>query len=151
MLKIETFKGGYDHNFSYLLYDEESKESIIIDTALDGQLLVNFAQENNLQIKYAVIMHSHFDHLVDLDYYRKNNISLVASEKSKEQVNLKVKEGGILKIGKHEIKVLETPGHIYDAICLLVEDKLFTSDTLFIGCCGRVDLAGADPQEMKKS
>tara|TARA_B100000315_G_C14511399_1_gene557126 strand:- start:595 stop:1188 length:594 start_codon:yes stop_codon:yes gene_type:complete len=151
MLQVKTFCGGYDHNFSYLLYDEESKEAVIIDTAVDPELLFKFIKENKLKIKYAVIMHSHFDHTVDLNYYRKNNIDLVASEKTKEQVEIKVNDGDILKIGQHELKVLETPGHIYDAICVLAGNKLFTSDTLFIGACGRIDLEGANSKEMEES
>lgn len=149
MLNVKTFKGGYDDNFSYLIYN--FNEAAIIDTSINPEILFRFAKENNLQIKFAVIMHSHFDHIVDLDYYRKKGIQLIASKHSKIEVDKKVTDGDILKVGDHELKIIYTPGHIYDSICILVEDKLFTSDTLFIDSCGRVDLPGADPKQMGES
>ena len=159
MLKLKTFKGGFDRNLSYVLYDDESKEAAIIDISVEPKILIDFIKEEGLKLKFAVIMHSHFDHLNGYDYYREEGIKLVASEQIKKAVDLKLKDGdelgsgkySNLGLGKHKLKVIHTPGHLFDAICLLVEGKLFTSDTLFIGCCGRTDLDGADPEEMKKS
>ena len=96
-------------------------------------------------------MHSHFDHLVGYDYYKENGIKLVASEYFKKDIEMKVKDGDDLMLGPVKLEVLYTPGHIYDAICILVEGKLFTSDTLFIDGCGRCDLEGADIRKMFES
>ena len=151
MLKLKTFKGGYDGNFSYILYDEESKEAVIIDTSIKPELLLQFITENYLKLEYVVIMHSHFDHLVGYEYYREQGIRLAASEKIRKEVDLRLKDNDELHLGNHTLKILHTPGHLYDTICILAEGKLFTSDTLFIGCCGRTDLAGADKAEMQRS
>lgn len=151
MFNLTTFKDGYDDNFSYVLYDDESRDAVIIDTALEPSLLLNFIQENNLILRFAVIMHSHFDHVVGYDYYRQHKIPLAASEHFHREVDIRLKDNETLYLGKHQLKVIATPGHIYDCICILVEGKLFTSDTLFIDGCGRCDLAGANPEDMYNS
>ena len=60
------------------------------------------------------------------------------------KLDKKLKHGDVIKIGEMNLKVLHTPGHIFDSICVFVENKLFTSDTLFVGCIGRSDLDGAN-------
>jgi glyoxylase-like metal-dependent hydrolase (beta-lactamase superfamily II) len=56
-----------------------------------------------------------------------------------------------LELGKVKIKVIYTPGHTPDGICLLVENKLLTGDTLFVGECGRTDMLGASAEAMYDS
>ena len=76
-MKIHTFQGGYDQNFTYLVYEQklESQDyiGIIIDPAVSAQEILQFAEKNNIKILFVVIMHSHFDHLVDLDIYLKTH------------------------------------------------------------------------------
>jgi hydroxyacylglutathione hydrolase len=151
MLKIKTFKGGYDSNFSYILYDEITKEACILDTAIEPKILLDFISENDLKLKFVLILHSHFDHVVGYNYYRENGVQIGASEHFKDEVDLKLKDGDVLKLGGSQLKVIFTPGHIYDCICVLVEGKLFTSDTLFIDGCGRCDLSGANVEQMYDS
>ena len=151
MLQLATFKGGYDDNFSYILYDDQTREAAIIDTALEPSLLLKFIQENQLRLCFVVILHSHLDHVVGYDYYQKNKIVVAASEHFRQKVDIKLKDNDTLLLGKHSLKILATPGHIYDCICILVEGKLFTSDTLFIDGCGRCDLAGANPEDLYTS
>ena len=151
MLQLKSFKGGYNSNFSYIIWDDETNDAAIIDTSIEPTILIDFIEEKNLILKFAVIMHSHFDHLTGYDYYIRKRIKLAASEKIEKEVDLKLKDGDELELGNYKLKVIHTPGHIYDALCILVNGKLFTSDTLFIDGCGRVDLPGAEPEEMKKS
>ena len=151
MLKVKTFCGGYDKNFCYLVFDDETKEAAIIDTSLEPKLIISFIEQNNLKLKFAIVMHGHFDHQVGLNYYKENNIKLVASDKSKKEANTKVKDNGTLQLGEYNLKIIYTPGHIYDAICVLVEGKLFTSDTLFVDTIGTCRLPGANREEMYNS
>lgn len=62
-----------------------------------------------------------------------------------------VKDGDVMEIGSLKIRVLYTPGHCPDHICLLVDGKLLTGDTLFVGECGRTDLAGGNSGELYDS
>lgn len=153
MLKLKSFKGGFDGNFSYVLYDGKSREAAVIDTSIEPAVLLEFIGKNNLNLKFVVVMHGHFDHLIGLDFYQKKGIPVYAHESFRKKVKAdkRLKEGAKIKLGDSVLKVLHTPGHIYDAICLLTEGKLFTSDTLFVDGCGRCDLAGADREKMRES
>ena len=148
-MQIKSFKGGYDDNFSYIIHD--AKEAIIIDTAIKPEILINYLKNNNLQLKCAIIMHSHFDHLVGYDYYLENGIKLAGSENLLKEVDIRLKNGDELELGKYKLQVIATPGHLYDCLCILVDGKLFTSDTLFIDGCGRCDLSGANVDKMYES
>jgi hydroxyacylglutathione hydrolase len=148
MLRLKSFKGGYDDNFSYILFDEDSKEAGIIDIAIEPGILLKFIVQNGLKVKFVVIMHSHFDHMVGYDEYREKGIKIAASEDFKGDVDISLADGDTLSLGGSTIKVMKAPGHIYDCVCLLVEGKLFTTDVLFIDGCGRCDLAGSEIEKM---
>jgi hydroxyacylglutathione hydrolase len=153
MLHLKSFKGGYDNNFSYLVWDDETKEAGIIDAALDPLIILDFAKDHNLNVKFAVVMHSHFDHVVGLKKYNDLGIKVAASNRmdSAKKVDLVLKEDDELMLGGHSLKVIETPGHIEDCICLIVDNWLFTTDCLFIDGCGRCDLAGGNVEKMYRS
>ena len=52
-------------------------------------------------------------------------------------------------MGNIPLKILYTPGHSNDSICIVIEDKfIFTGDTIFVGNCGRVDLPGGDAKKL---
>jgi len=151
MLELKTFKGGFDSNFCYILFDNRSKDAAIIDTSINPDLLLNFIKNNNLKLNFVIILHSHFDHLVGYEFYKENNIPIYAHESFKQEVTKKLKHKEKISLGNSKLKILHTPGHIYDCICILAENKLFTSDTLFIDSCGRCDLQGANIEHMYKS
>jgi glyoxylase-like metal-dependent hydrolase (beta-lactamase superfamily II) len=65
--------------------------------------------------------------------------------------DIPVHDSDTIRVGKIEVKIMHTPGHCPDHICLLVDDKLLTGDTLFIGECGRTDLAGGSSSDMYDS
>ena len=148
MLKIKTFKGGYDSNFSYILFDPESKDAMIIDTAINPEIWSGFIKENDLKLKFAVVMHSHFDHRVKLKWYKEHDIPLFGSENLPIDLDKKLKDGEELGIKDEKFKVISAPGHTPDCILLYGEGKLFTTDVLFIDGCGRCDLAGGNAEQM---
>ena len=155
-MNIKTFCGGYDSNFCYVVYDSGSKECCIIDPSIPAQEVLIWIKQQNFKPLFVIIMHSHFDHIIDLDQYRKANIPIYAHTSIKLEVDKRLIDHeefsfSIAKDGMN-FKVLHTPGHLYDCICLLLNEKhLFTSDTLFVESCGRIDLQGAEPQKMPKT
>jgi glyoxylase-like metal-dependent hydrolase (beta-lactamase superfamily II) len=77
---------------------------------------------------------------------------LVAHKQARVPRNLVVDDGDVLDVGEISIKVLYTPGHTPDGICLLVDgEKLLTGDTLFVGECGRTDLPGGNAKLLYES
>ena len=76
----------------------------------------------------------------------------VAHKLSKINPDIQVDDGDVIQVGSIKIRVIYTPGHTPDSICLLADDKmLLTGDTLFVGECGRTDLPGGDPKSMYDS
>ena len=149
-MHIKTFCGGFDNNFSYLIWDK-TNNAALIDASNNSNTILEFAAENGLKIKYVFIMHSHYDHLEGIKEYRKVNIPLAGHESCKMMLDKKLEDNEEVKVGDMFLKIIHTPGHLFDSICILVNNKLFTSDTLFIGCLGRVDLDGADPDALYDS
>ncbi|PIN74052.1 Zn-dependent hydrolase [Candidatus Woesearchaeota archaeon CG10_big_fil_rev_8_21_14_0_10_45_16] len=146
-MQIKTFKGGYDSNFTYVIYHE--KDCCILDPAVPAKEVLAFVKEKELDLQFVVFLHSHFDHVVDLKVYREKGIPIYGHELTKILIDRRLKDGEIIPLGDTKIKVLHTPGHRYDCICLLLDGKhLFTSDTLFVEGCGRVDFEGSDPELM---
>ncbi len=154
-MDIITFCGGYDNNFAYLVID--GKEGALIDPSVLADEILEYVDENGLELKFIVVMHSHFDHIVDLDRYREKGIKIYGHKLLKMKLDQKMDEGDLIELGRVQMKVRHTPGHTPEAICLSIEgDKnatpnLFTSDTLFVGCCGRTDLTGGNPGQLRIS
>ena len=145
-MEIKSFCGGYDHNFTYVV--SSNKECCILDPAVLANEVLSFIRKENLKPVFVIFMHSHFDHVVDLAAYRKEGIPIYGHSSTKILVDRKLEDGNILLVGEIKIEVLHTPGHLYDCICLLAGKNLFTSDTIFVQGCGRIDFPGSEPEKM---
>jgi hydroxyacylglutathione hydrolase len=152
--KIEQISVGQMANFSYLITDDgEEKETAVIDPSWDLEKILEIIKKNGYRVKYIINTHSHFDHVLGNDQIVAiTKCKVIQHQNSKEKHDISVNDGDELKIGKTLLKVLFTPGHSKDSICLIVDSKIIiTGDTLFVGNCGRIDLPGSDPEEMYNS
>ena len=149
---------GNMENFVYLAGD--SKECALIDAGWEGDKIIKSALELGTKLKKIIITHTHYDHINDLNIiFEKTNAvvyvhhyGIEAIKKLNNKIKtMGVKDGDIIEIGSLKAKIIHTPGHIPDAICILIENKLFTGDTLFVGSIGRTDFPESSPTEMKKS
>jgi hydroxyacylglutathione hydrolase len=139
-------------NFSYIIADETTKEAAIVDPSYNQDTLMMFIKDQKLKLNYIINTHDHGDHTAgNEDLKRAFGAKLVAHKLSQAKKDVSVDDGDILKLGKIEIKIIYTPGHTKDGICLLVDGKILTGDTLFIGECGRTDLPGSSPADMYHS
>jgi len=145
-MEIKSFCGGYDQNFTYVI--SSNKECCIIDPAVSAEKILSFIYKKNFNPLFVVFLHSHFDHVVDLDIYHKKGIPVYGHRSTKITVDKGLEDGDVLAVGEIKLMVMHTPGHLYDSICLLAGKNLFTSDTLFVQGCGRVDFPGSNAKEM---
>ena len=76
---------------------------------------------------------------------------IVQHEASELRNDITVKDGDLIEFGNSKLKVIHTPGHSKDSICLIGDGKIFSGDTLFVGNCGRVDLPGGSAKELYHS
>ena len=152
---IQSFEGGYDKNYSYLLSCLETISSIIVDASLELSILQPFIKTRPAAI---LITHSHHDHIKYINEYIEKypEIKVIGHPKSKLNNNPKinyfpVKDNSPFKLGSLEIKIIHTPGHYYDSVCFLVENVIFTGDTLFIGRTGRTLSKGSNTSDLYNS
>jgi len=139
-------------NFCYIIGDEETREAAVIDPSGEVEKILKFSKENGLKIKYIIITHSHSDHIAgNEELSSRTGAKILMHDSSKARKDGGLKEGDEISIGKIKVKIIHTPGHTPDSICLLANNKLFTGDTLFVGECGRTDLPGGSSDELYDS
>jgi hydroxyacylglutathione hydrolase len=152
---IKTFDVGPLANIIYIITDNKSKESAIIDPAWDMSEVYKYIGENDLILKKILLTHSHHDHVNAIDEILTSydlEIHINKKEKvfwKKEYDNFVINHGGdTIKLGETEIRSLHTPGHTPGSTCYHIGDDLIAGDTLFVFGCGRCDLHGGSPEEM---
>ena len=151
-MKVHQIQVGNMQNFSYIVEDDDTNEAIIIDPSWDLVELELIIKENDLKIKYIVNTHHHFDHTLGNEtMIESTGAPIIQHEKSELKHDITVKNGDSINFGHSSLKVLYTPGHSDDSICLIGDGKLFSGDTLFVGNCGRIDLPGGSAKKLYHS
>lgn len=143
---------GTLQNLAYVIGDEETRTAAIVDPAWQVDKLLKICTDLGLKVAYVINTHSHHDHVEGNDeVVQRTGAKVVMYEKARLPKDIGVKDGQDIAIGSLKAKIIHTPGHCPDHICILVDDKLLTGDTLFVGECGRTDLAGGNPGDMYES
>ena len=140
-------------NLSYVIADESTREAAVVDPGFDAGGLKNLIYAENLNLILVIITHDHIDHVVGVDELRlRFGAKVVANKTSRVSADVRVGEGDVISVGTIPIKVIHTPGHSADSICLLVEGKkLLTGDTLFVGTVGFPPMVGGDLKALFES
>lgn len=172
-MDIKTLKVGEIHTNCYIV-SEKSGEALLVDPGGNALDIKNaLFKIKNLNLKYILLTHAHYDHVLALDEIKKEypKADVIIGEKDVEFLRsvpvqgiyerkvlpqikseiIAVTEGEYLTFGDGNIKVLETPGHTPGGVCYLIDRKLFSGDTLFYHTIGRTDLPGASENDMKES
>ena len=140
-------------NFSYIIADDTTREAAVVDSSYNACEITRIIKAENLKLKYIINTHGHSDHASGNQELRSiSTAKIVAHNLSRINPDIKVNDGDTLNIDTIQVKVIHTPGHTPDSICLLVNNqKLLTGDTLFVGECGRTDLPGGNSKSMYNS
>jgi glyoxylase-like metal-dependent hydrolase (beta-lactamase superfamily II) len=155
LLRVEKVIVGPLSSNSYLVYDSDVKEGIIIDAGGDGDKIVAL------------------DHILAVDYVRdvlgckflmhKDDVWLleVAAKSARKYIGDDVPnisepdgylyDGYMLEIGQHLLRVLHTPGHTPGSVSIVGDGFVFTGDTLFAGTVGRTDFPGGNAEQLADS
>lgn len=147
----------------YIVMDEETGETAVIDPGGDSDELFCQIDELGSKIKYILLTHGHADHTgAVLDFINKYNVPLCINKRDWKLMQsgefmfgdlnpsgmvleyIEIADEDIFKLGKNIIKCIETPGHTPGGMSFLIDEHLFTGDSLFFGSIGRTDLAGGD-------
>jgi glyoxylase-like metal-dependent hydrolase (beta-lactamase superfamily II)/rhodanese-related sulfurtransferase len=136
---------------SYLVGCEETRAAALIDpeiSQLDHYLAL--AARDGLRIRYLIDTHTHADHFSGTrELARTLGVPVVMHRLSPAPfVDMRIGDGEMLIVGKLRMRVIHTPGHTRDSMCLVLEDRVFTGDTLLIGGTGRTDLPSGNPEAL---
>jgi len=151
-VKVHQIQVGNMQNFTYIVEDDDTNEGIVLDPSWDLDQIEQVITRNDLKIKYIVNTHHHFDHTLGNEALAKSTgAKIIQHEASELPHDITVKDGDVINFGNSELRVLHTPGHSKDGICLIGDGKIFSGDTLFVGNCGRIDLPGGSAKELYHS
>lgn len=172
-MKIVNIPTGMLQANTYLVCDETSRLGFIVDLGGYSKELKNIIEKNDIQIQYIVLTHGHGDHIGGVQEHLRDfpDAKVVCSRAEEkmlldpelneahhfgpEKVSFKpdilVDDGDTLTVGNMTMKFIMTPGHTEGGMCILIDDVLFSGDTLFCRSIGRTDLAGGDFRTIMES
>ena len=131
--------------YTYIIASGKGREALIIDPVIENtNEYLKVLKELDLKLVKVIDTHIHADHISGLNELNKQtNCVRVMGEKSESEViDVRLKENEKVKIENIELKTIYTPGHTECSYCFLMNDKVFTGDTLLINGSGRTDFQG---------
>jgi hydroxyacylglutathione hydrolase len=164
-LYFQQLEMGPMQNFVYLIGSTETRKVAVVDAAWEIDRILRIAAADEMEITHAFVTHTHPDHVggrfagVEIEgvteLLSKCKTKIVVHKAEAEFLKglspsdiIKAESGDKIDVGGVEIQLLHTPGHTPGSQCFLVDNRIVSGDTLFIGACGRVDLPGSNPEQM---
>ena len=157
-MHVKSFLGGFDKNFSYLIWCHETREAAIIDPAVEISPILETIESHNLKLRKIIITHTHHDHiqyLQDFLYYYPL-IKIMGHPHPRKEMGHSyrpVNHHENISLGKVMLTTIHTPGHYSDSICIwnMTAKFLFTGDTMFVGRTGRTISANSNINDLYHS
>lgn len=167
---LKQFTAGPFEANNYLIIDEKTQKAALIDASGSFDKVKELLGDATLE--KILLTHGHFDHIGGCyDFQSKLGTKVFIHKDDAEMVNkLKeqlrmfgmpaqeeptvdgfVEDGEVVEVGELKLKVIHTPGHTKGGVCYVVEDKIFSGDTIFSQSVGRTDLPGGSFQELSAS
>ena len=161
-MKIEKFVTGIISTNCYIVTNEETKETVIVDPANLSKAMIGYIEEEELVIKAILLTHAHFDHIMGIDkvidrygempvYVEESDLELLHTPSMNESTVYTngysypggdvIHDGDVLHLIGEDFRVIHTPGHTQGGVCYYIEEEkaLFSGDTLFCQSVGRTD------------
>ena len=169
-MKIEGFVMGSVGTNVYLLINEETLETVLVDPGDCSQRFLDHLQEEGLKIVGILLTHGHYDHILGIEKLREhypvpvfaheaeeallnnpnNNLSAMTGRPCVVKDVTYVKDGQTLQMAGYNFQVLHTPGHTPGGCCYYIasEKILISGDTLFCTSVGRTDFPGGSMSDL---
>ena len=151
------FKQVFDKKsstYTYLIASSKGREALIIDPVLDNiNEYISLLNELDLKLVKVIDTHIHADHITGASKLKNQTscTTIMGEQTPANAVDLKVKDEEIIKLDQIEIKALYTPGHTSDSFSFLMNDYLFSGDTLLINGTGRTDFQNGSAKDAYNS
>lgn len=171
-MKIFTVRTGDMYENAHLVINEENNEALVVDPGADAERILGVLKRENASLKAILLTHGHFDHIgavADLKdatgaeiYIHKNDESMLEDPNENLSSSFMIRVvacpadvvfsgDAIFSICGMTVKVLETPGHTMGSVCYMIEDCLFTGDTIFYLYVGRTDFSHSSDTMLRNS
>ena len=164
-LYFKQIELGPMQNYVYLVGSAETRKVAVVDAAWEIDTILRLAAKDDVEITHAFVTHTHPDHVGGrfagteiegvTELLGKCKAKVVVHKSEAEFLTelsasdvIKAESGDKIDVGGVEIQLLHTPGHTPGSQCFLVDNRIVSGDTLFIGSCGRIDLPGSNPEQM---
>ena len=169
---VKTLVVGPIEENCYVLKDDATGEGVIIDAGDDGEKILDYVKDAQIDVKLLINTHGHWDHIGAIDYLQdelKVPFAIHADDASmlddsaenlskymhtagkKRPAEIILKDGDVVNFGKSSLRVIHTPGHTKGGVCFYGGGCLFSGDTLFAREVGRTDLPGGSYEELMYS
>ncbi len=151
MILEQVVTGGC---LSYLLGCPDTSAAVLIDPeASQVDRYMGLAARDGLRLHYLIDTHTHADHFSGTRALARQLGLPVVMHRSAPgpDIGMRVDDGDMIVAGGLRLRVMHTPGHTADSMCLVTGDCVFTGDTLLIGATGRTDLPSGDPAQLYDS
>ena len=136
--------------YTYLIASKKGREALIIDPVLENvETYIHLLKELDLKLVKVIDTHIHADHITGASKLKvqTNCTTIMGEQTPADAVELKVKDKEIIKLDQVEIKALYTPGHTSDSYSFLMNNLLFSGDTLLINGTGRTDFQNGNAKD----
>lgn len=163
---IKTLELGHFGTNCYVVTDENTLNSAVIDPGDEVNTIMDYLEDNHLSCKVIMLTHGHYDHVGAVNALAEETGATVYMNKKDDNRysanglmhpyrlpdnGVYYDEGDVVELDSLRFKVFATPGHTPGGVSLRCQDALFTGDTLFQGSCGRTDFPGGDMDEELRS
>jgi len=140
--------------YTYLIASAKGREALVIDPVLENvDIYIRLLKEFDLKLVKVIDTHIHADHITGASKLNKetNCTTIMGEHTLADTVEIKVKHGEIIKLDNLQIKAIYTPGHTSDSYSFLMNNYLFSGDTLLINGTGRTDFQNGNSRDAYES
>ena len=147
------FKQVFDKKsstFTYLVASSEGREALIIDPVIENvDNYIQLLNELDLKLVKVIDTHIHADHVTGASKLKDKTkcITIMGDYTPADSVEIKVKDGELIKLDQLELRAIYTPGHTSDSFSFLMNNYLFSGDTLLINGTGRTDFQNGNAKD----
>ena len=151
------FKQVFDQKsstYTYIIASADGREALIIDPVLENvEDYIKILNQLNLKLVKVIDTHIHADHVTGAGKLRDKTkcVTIMGEHTPTDAVEVKVKDDEIIQLDKFKIRALYTPGHTSDSFCFLMNNYLFSGDTLLINGTGRTDFQNGSSKDAYNS